>query len=82
MARGTRQVFVVEDGKRVTRRLGLRGRAKAAGYVDGGLPKGVELEETAAADEDADDDPVPDRPEDDMIPDDPSEPETERPEDD
>lgn len=74
VVRGTRQVFVVEDGKRLVVDWDSEAAA-AAGYVDGRLPKGVELAETETADEDAedaDDEPVPDRPEDDVIPDDPS----------
>ncbi|GAB3223831.1 prolipoprotein diacylglyceryl transferase [Glycomyces halotolerans] len=43
-ARGTRQVFVLEDGERVTVDWNSP-EAKAAGYVDGGLPKGTELSE-------------------------------------
>jgi prolipoprotein diacylglyceryl transferase len=74
VVRGTRQVFVVEDGERVAVAWNSEA-ALAAGYVDGALPKGVELAETESAD-DPDDasetDDVPDRPEDDVIPDDPS----------
>jgi prolipoprotein diacylglyceryl transferase len=78
--RGTRQVFVLEDGKRALVDWDSE-PAKAAGYVDGGLPKGVELAEPAAetADEAADEaedgverEAAPDRPEDDQVPDDQS----------
>ncbi|MCC3761996.1 prolipoprotein diacylglyceryl transferase [Glycomyces sp. TRM65418] len=78
IVRGTRQVFVVEDGKRVAVAWDSEA-AHAAGYVDGALPKGVELAETetgTAADDDAEEasepEAAPDRPEDDAIPDDPS----------
>jgi prolipoprotein diacylglyceryl transferase len=72
--RGERQVFVIEDGKRLAVAWDSEA-ATAAGYVNGSLPKGVELAEpeTAADDDDDDaDETPPDRPEDDEIPDDPS----------
>jgi prolipoprotein diacylglyceryl transferase len=71
--RGERQVFVIEDGKRLAVAWNSEAAA-AAGYVDGNLPKGVALDEpeTAAEDDDDADETPPDRPEDDEIPDDPS----------
>ncbi|HEX2143113.1 MAG TPA: prolipoprotein diacylglyceryl transferase [Glycomyces sp.] len=73
--RGTRQVFVIEGGERALADWDSEA-AEAAGYVDGGLPRGTELAETesgsTAADEHPEPDAEPDRPEDDVIPDDPS----------
>jgi prolipoprotein diacylglyceryl transferase len=74
VVRGTRQVFVVEGGKRVVVAWDSEA-AEAAGYVDGALPKGVELAETdTETGLETDDEPEaePDRPEDDVIPDEPS----------
>jgi prolipoprotein diacylglyceryl transferase len=69
-ARGTRQVFVLDGGERVTVDWDSP-EAKTAGYVDGALPKGAEPGEVESAAYEADDDPEPDRPEDDVVPDEP-----------
>ncbi|WP_153023661.1 prolipoprotein diacylglyceryl transferase [Glycomyces albidus] len=48
IVRGTRQVFVLEGGERIAVAWDSEA-AKAAGYVDGALPKGVELTEAEDA---------------------------------
>ncbi|WP_051704366.1 prolipoprotein diacylglyceryl transferase [Glycomyces sp. NRRL B-16210] len=76
VVRGTRQVFVLEGGERVAVAWDSK-PAVAAGYVDGVLPKGVDLDETedeepgeASAEDAEPDDPEPDEPADDSTADD------------
>ncbi|GAA2132235.1 prolipoprotein diacylglyceryl transferase [Glycomyces algeriensis] len=70
-ARGTRQVFVLDGGERVTVDWDSA-EATTAGYVNGALPKGTEPGEIESAAQEAEDEPEPDRPEDDVIPDEPT----------
>ncbi|MCD0444615.1 prolipoprotein diacylglyceryl transferase [Glycomyces sp. A-F 0318] len=67
-ARGTRQVFVLEGGERVAVDWDSA-PARDAGYVDGALPKGVELAETEP---DTEPDAEHARPEEDGVADEPS----------
>jgi prolipoprotein diacylglyceryl transferase len=76
LVRGRRQVFVLDGGERVTVDWDAP-EAEAAGYVDGVLPKGAEpgeIEDAAygADGEDDDAEAAPDRPEDDVIADEPA----------